>query len=93
MNDANLTITNSTISGNSAKGKSVKYKYMGYTTTYFYGGAGGGIRSVGNLYLNGGTVTGNSATFYGGGIFYSGTLVNTSNVSGNKAKYGPDIYP
>lgn len=65
----------------------------GYTYSYLYGRAGGGIHSVGNLYLYGGTVTGNSATCYGGGIFYSGTLVNTSNVTGNKAKYGPNVYP
>jgi len=26
-------------------------------------------------------------------MYNGGTLVNTSNVTGNKAKYGPDIFP
>jgi hypothetical protein len=88
-----LTITNSTISGNKATGKVIKRKAYGYTYTYCYNGIGGGIMNLNTLHLYGGTVTGNSATFYGGGIYYSGTLVNTSNVTGNKAKYGPNIYP
>ena len=96
LNDSSsLTITNSTISGNKAVGKSRKFRSYGHTYVYTYGGKGGGIFNYSNLYLYGGTVTGNSATFYGGGIFNSGTLVNTSNVTGNKAKYGPNpnIYP
>jgi len=92
-NSGYLTITNSTISGNSAKGKIVKRRYYGVPYTYFYAGKGGGIYNSSNLYLYGGKVTGNSATNYGGGIYNGGTLVNTSNVTGNKAKNCADVYP
>jgi hypothetical protein len=51
--------------------------------------AGGGIRSLGMLTLEGVTVTGNSATAFGGGMVIRGggtlTLRNGSRVSGNTA--------
>ncbi|HXK29337.1 MAG TPA: right-handed parallel beta-helix repeat-containing protein [Candidatus Binatia bacterium] len=84
-----VTLTNSTISGNKATGK----KFRGY----LLGGAGGGIANAdtaaANLTLTGGSVTGNSATFFGGGLFNDHGVYSTSaSVTGNNAKYGPDIF-
>lgn len=87
--NSTLTIFNSTISGNSAKGK----KFRGY----LLGGQGGGIWNgnsvAANLTLTGGSVTGNAATFFGGGLFnVHGVFSSSAAVAGNTAKYGPDIY-
>ena len=64
-----LTVTNSTISGNSAA----------------YGGTGGGISNFGTLAVTNSTISGNSAPSVGGIFSYvsgSETLVNTI-VAGN----------
>lgn len=94
-NTGSLSVINSTISGNTAKGKTVKVKYGKYTYSYFYGGLGGGILNYnpGYLYLSGGTVTKNTALI-GGGLLEAGysTIIGTS-ISGNKASYGdPNIF-
>jgi len=86
-----LTITNSTISGNIAKGKRLR------SYPYFAGGLAGGILNFGsssNLTLSGGMVTKNTATFAGGGLLnFQGTYTYTpGTITGNKAKYGPNIY-
>jgi len=84
--NATLTVSNSTISGNSALG------------TSFYGpGLGGGIANSGTLTLTNSTVSGNIASFgYGGGIWSSGTLtLESSTISGNGSgiyKYGGTLY-
>jgi hypothetical protein len=94
-NRGTLTTHNSTITGNSAVGKSVKVKYNGHTYTYSYGGRGGGIGNYeGFLYLNGGSITKNSATFYGGGLFndHGSIPTNTASISANKAPVGADYY-
>ena len=91
---ATLTITNSTISGNSADGADG------------VGGGGGGIYNTagadGNatVTINNSTVSGNATQFYGGGIYnacqISGTsatlTVANSTISGNSASLGGGIY-
>jgi hypothetical protein len=74
-----LTVSNSTISGNSA--------YEVCPFDYCYGGFGGGIYNDGTVTLNNSTVSGNFADYVGGGgIFNSGTVtLNNSTVSGNSA--------
>jgi len=71
LNSGVLTITNSTVSGN---------------TVFGMGGCavGGGIANVGTLMLISSTVSGNSADGYGGGIYNDGTLaIINSTISGN----------
>ncbi|MGQ0622413.1 MAG: choice-of-anchor Q domain-containing protein [Panacagrimonas sp.] len=76
--EANLVITASTISGNSAR------------SNFF----GGGILSIGNLEMTNSTVSGNDAMHsYGGGISISSrypqtALVTNSTISGNTAMEG-----
>jgi hypothetical protein len=71
-----LTISGSTVSGNSALGA---------------GGAGGGVYGIGAMTISGSTVSGNSAPS-GGGIFDNGTLtVSGSTVSDNSAEEGGGI--
>ena len=65
LNDGTLTLTNSTVSGNTA----VALEFPG----------GGGIYNDGTLTLTNSTVSGNSGTF-GGGIFNGGTLTLTNSV-------------
>jgi hypothetical protein len=76
-NEGTLTLSNSTVSGNTATG--------GY-------GQGGGIynSSTGTLTLNNSTVSGNTVTNgQGGGIFNDGTLtLSNSTVSGNTVTGG-----
>ena len=82
-NSGVLTLTNSTVSGNS----------LG-----FYGGSGGGIYNAGTLTLTNSTVASNSAgrggsEYGGGGIRNVGTLTLTnSTVSGNSAGNGGGIW-
>ncbi len=82
-----LTITNSTISGNSAyfngggiynnKGTvQITNSTISDNEAYFYGG---GIFNYGTLTITGSTISGNSANYSGGGIFhYDGTLTITA---------------
>ena len=76
-NQGTLTLTDSTVSGNTATGP---YAY------------GGGIGSYGPLTLINSTVSGNTAGD-GGGIWHEGTLTLTdSTVSGNTADHGGGIH-
>jgi hypothetical protein len=71
LNNGNLVLASSTISGNSATGN---------------GGNGGGIFNVGTLTLTNCTFSSNAAT-NGGGLFNNGTLtVTNSTFSGNSAQ-------
>jgi len=85
-NEGTLTLSNSSISGNSS------------TNLYASGGGGsdgGSIYNKGALTLNNSTVSGNTADFDGGGIYNSNlsTLtLNNSSVSGNSAQLGGGIY-
>ena len=78
-NFGTLTVTNSTVSGNTARGMP---------------GKGGGIFNGGTLTVTNSTVTGNSVSGafgagFGGGIENQGTAaVNNSTVSGNRATAG-----
>ena len=82
FNRGTLTVTNSTVSGNSARGMP---------------GRGGGIFNLGTLTVTNSTVTGNivGGAFglgYGGGIENQGTAaVNNSTVTGNTAARGGGI--
>jgi fibronectin-binding autotransporter adhesin len=71
LNNGNLALLSSTISGNTATGS---------------GGSGGGIFNTGTLTLTNCTFSGNAAT-NGGGLFNTGTLtVTNSTFSGNSAQ-------
>ncbi|HEX7445227.1 MAG TPA: hypothetical protein VF300_02445, partial [Methanothrix sp.] len=57
---------------------------------------GGGISNYGATTVTGSTVTGNNATYQGGGIYWKNnrpTIDPASTVAGNNAPEGPDIYP
>jgi hypothetical protein len=74
LNFGTLTLTNSTVSGNTAEFQS-------------YGNHGGGIRNEGELTLINSTVSGNTGWF-GGGVLNDGTLtLMNSTVSGNTAEH------
>ncbi|MGI8499741.1 MAG: DUF4114 domain-containing protein [Hassallia sp.] len=91
-NDGTLTVTNSTITGNSASGTGIAY-----TDT---DGLGGGIYNEGTLAVINSTITANSADYtgvgaggYGGGIYNEGSLtVTNSTISDNKAKLTSGVY-
>ena len=73
-----LTLTNSTVSNNTASGGS---------------GQGGGILNSGTLTLIDTTVSGNTSGYIGGGIWNSGTqIVSNSTVSGNTAEFGGGMW-
>ena len=87
-NSGTLTLTNSTVSGNTASSS-----YYSYYYSY-----GGGIYNGGTLTLTNSTVSGNTASSsyyysYGGGIFNGGTLTLTnSTVTGNTASSSSYYY-
>ena len=104
-NNGTLTLTDSTVSGNTARGS---YAYGGGIGSYGTltlinstvsgntAGHGGGIWSKGTLTLTDSTVSENTATGTysqgGGGIWHEGTLTLTnSTVSGNTGDYGGGI--
>jgi predicted outer membrane repeat protein len=104
-NNGTLTLTDSAVSGNTARGS---YAYGGGIGSYGTltlinstvsgntAGHGGGIWSKGTLTLTDSTVSGNTATGTysqgGGGIWHEGTLTLTnSTVSGNTGDYGGGI--
>ncbi len=96
-----LTLTNSTVSGNTASyggGGICNYGTATLTNSTVSGNTassdGGGIYNyVGTLTLNNSTVSGNTASSEGGGIYNYGTATLTnSTVSGNTASYGGGIY-
>ena len=74
--DSTLALANSSVTGNSVTGVSVP-------------GNGGGIYTVGRLFMTGSTVSGNQATGSGGGIYQTGNelqvIIGASTVSGNTA--------
>jgi len=63
FNDANgeLTLDASTVSGNTAKIKTIITHYSSYTYRYFYGGIGGGIDNAGSLSVTNSAISGNIA--------------------------------
>src|SRR5208282_4295260 len=92
-NGGTLTLTNSTVSGNSASnyvGGIYNYGTLTLTNSTVSGNSAsyeGGIFNQGTLTLTNSTVSGNSAS-YEGGIFNDGTLtLSNSTVSGNSASY------
>jgi hypothetical protein len=103
LNYGTLTLTNCTLSGNSATnafGGGIDNEgtltlnnctLLGNSVTG-YGGFGGGIGNDGTLTLNQCTLSGNSAGSNGGGIENDGTLaLNQCTLSGNSAAAGGGI--
>ncbi len=83
VNQGTLTLTNSTVSGNSGVGI-VNQGTLTLTNSTVSGNRGGGISSQGTLTLTNSTVSGNTSSGLAGGIFSQGTLTLTnSTVSGN----------
>jgi hypothetical protein len=87
-----LTITNSTISGNTSRdaGGGVNNEYGGtltITNSTIAGNAGGGVGNSGTLTITNSTISGNTASYGGGGVAnYGGTLtITNSTISGNTA--------
>ena len=100
LNQANMTVTNCTIStpfffGGPGIDNTGTMSLVGSTVSGWdsVGGNGGGIANSGTLTVSSSTITGNSAND-GGGIFNTGTLyvTNGSNVTGNTAPSGADLY-
>ena len=92
-NYGTATLTDCTISGNTAFSETT-VKYYGYYGTYYihhyYGGGGGAFNSSSaNLTLTGCTVSGNDAGQGGGSLDNAGTAnLTDSTLSGNFARYG-----
>jgi hypothetical protein len=106
-NDGTLSVTNSTLTGNSAPGGfggginnhgTLSVTNSTLTGNSAPGGFGGGIRNHGTLSVTSSTLTGNSA-IHGGGIFNGGfgedshavLTVIQSTLSGNTATHGGGI--
>ncbi len=90
-NSGTLTVTNSTLSGNTASGDSGGGIYnngtLTVTNTTLSGNTatfGGGIANNGTLTLTNSTLSGNTVT-NGGGIFNSGTLTLTNSTLSNNS--------
>jgi hypothetical protein len=100
LNQANMTVTNCTIStsfffggpgiDNTGTLTLVDSTVSGWDNP---GGNGGGIANSGTLTVSASTITGNSAND-GGGIYNTGTLyvTNGSTITGNSAPAGADLY-
>ncbi|NJN79652.1 MAG: sortase [Anaerolineales bacterium] len=99
-NNGILTITNSTLSGNSASiggGISNDLALATITNSTLSGNSattrGGGIDNTGTLTITNSTLSGNSTPLSGGGIYNNNTLTLTnSTLSGNSAINGGGIY-
>jgi predicted outer membrane repeat protein len=99
-NSGTLTLTNSTVSGNSAGfagGGMASDGMLTLTNSTVSGNsagfAGGGIANSGTLTLTNSTVSGNSALEFGGGIAGDGPLTLTNcTLSGNSAGMGSAIF-
>jgi hypothetical protein len=100
-NGGRLTVSNSTVSGNSGSGiysgggilndSSGTLTVSNSTVSGNSGNSinGGGIYNAGTLTVTNSTLSGNSAGYGGGGIANTGTLtVSNSTVSGNSASHG-----
>jgi hypothetical protein len=104
-NYGGITVSDSTLAGNSAQGYGGGIYNQGTLTltnstlsdnaAVAWFGQGGGIYNLGTLTLTNSTLSGNTAQFDGGGIFDRGTLLLTNTtLSGNTAGYagGVDNY-
>ena len=104
FNSGTVTVTDSTISGNTAfaQGGGINNTgtvtvtgstISGNTATTANSGFGGGIFNVGGtVTVTDSTISGNTA-FAGSGIYNDGTVtVTDSTISGNTASFGGDIY-
>ena len=93
-NYGTLTLTSSTITGNSANsgGGIFNFGTASVTNSTFSGNNspyGGGIGNSGTLTVTDSTLSGNSAGYLGGGIINSGTVtITNSTLSGNSAQFG-----
>ncbi|MDF7805927.1 choice-of-anchor Q domain-containing protein [Pontiellaceae bacterium B12219] len=104
FNDGTTTVSNCTLTGNSAQLGAAIYNYgSGIITANnstlannVAGNEGGGIQNFGNATFNNSTIAGNSAPNNGGGIYSvssaSSVTLNNSIVAGNTALAGADIY-
>ncbi|PNW58746.1 UNVERIFIED_CONTAM: hypothetical protein BEN50_05950 [Euhalothece sp. KZN 001] len=91
FNDEDLTLTNSTVSGNSAGGgggvvnngtSTINNSTLSGNSATF----GGGVVNNGTSTITNSTISGNSTSFRGGGIDNTGTsTINNSTLSGNSA--------
>jgi len=95
---ATLSVSNSTLSGNTAWGGGAiagsrsltvsNCSFSGNTTTP-HGGLGGAINAIGTLAVSNCTFTDNDAFQFGGAIYSSGAAtISSSSFSGNSAIYG-----
>jgi CSLREA domain-containing protein len=98
LNYGNLTVSNSTISGNSSSGIGNNGGTLTVSNSTISGntssGGGGGISNggTGTVTVSNSTISGNTSIF-GGGISNGGTLtVNDSTISGNSGREGGGIY-
>ena len=101
-NYGTLTVTNSTIAGNTSDvdgGGVFNWGTMTVTNCTISGNSafgdhvayGGGIRNAGIMTVTNSTISGNRAGGYGGGIYNDGTMVMTnSTISGNSIFAGGD---
>ena len=100
LNHGTLTISNSSVSNNTANNDGGGIYSDGVLTVSsstlsmnYAGFSGGGISNFGKLTVSGSTLSGNSAAQGGGGIENQGTAtVSGSTLSGNSAVQGGGIY-
>ncbi|WP_375472921.1 beta strand repeat-containing protein [uncultured Nostoc sp.] len=102
-NEGILTLSNSIITGNTAKANPTdiypetiiyngNYSNITDIDTKHLVGEGGGIRNTGSLTVNNSTITGNTAEYGGGGIYNTSSLtVNYSTITDNTAAGGGGI--
>ncbi|MDG2991576.1 filamentous hemagglutinin N-terminal domain-containing protein [Candidatus Synechococcus calcipolaris G9] len=103
LNNGTLTVTNSTISGNTATAGGgiintgmltvTNTTISGNTATNTNSGGGGIANNNGTVNVTNSTISGNTANGSGGGIFNNNGTVNVTNslISGNTAPTGPEI--
>ena len=90
-NAGTLTLSDSTVSGNTALIRSSAHG----EGIYCYDGSGGGIFNTGSLTLNNSTISGNTAQWDGAGVYNAvgGTVkLNNCTVSGNSKAANPYVY-
>jgi uncharacterized repeat protein (TIGR02543 family) len=96
VNGGAFTMTGGEISGNAGGGV---YVYSGTFTMYggkitSNSGGGVGVYSFGTFIMDGGEISGNTASNYGGGVVLSGGVftMNDGKISGNTASFGGGVY-